>query len=114
MATVNDFIKVFESSDGGSGDPAKTIWQFFVGAQAVTTTNRTIAETMQLAVNTNSKVQVTYDPTVGNTMSQARIQFAYVCNSRPIVGCQPPDLNLPAPPPEICETIRYAPCRKED
>ena len=113
MATVDDFIKVFESSDGGSGDPAKTIWQFFVGAQPVTTNNPMLAETMQLAVNTQSRVRVTFDPAAGNTMSQARIQFAYVCNSRPIQGCQPPDpLNGPQPQ-EICETIRFAPCRKE-
>jgi hypothetical protein len=113
MAQVEDYIKVFEATDGGSGDPAKTFWQFFVGAQPVTTKNPLIAETMMLAVNTQSKVRVIFDPADGNTMAQARMEFSYVCNSRKIEKCQPPD--SPAPddsPAEICETIRYAPCHR--
>jgi hypothetical protein len=109
MAQIDDYIRVFESSDGGSGDPANTFWQFFVGAQAVTTKNSLLAETMQLAINTNSRVRVTFDPAAGNRMSQARIEFQYVCNSRPIQRCEPP---APDSPQEICETIRYAPCHK--
>lgn len=35
MAYIEDYVTVFESSDGGSGDPAKTFWQFFVGTQPV-------------------------------------------------------------------------------
>jgi hypothetical protein len=75
MAEVEDIVKVYESSDGGTGDPAKTVWQFFVGAQPTVTKNREIAETMRLAIRTNQKVKVTYDPAKGNTISQARIEF---------------------------------------
>ena len=116
MAVVEDYIKVFEATDGGKGDPANTFWQFFVGAQAVTTKNPLLAETMQLAVNTQSKVRVTFDPADGNTMAQARMEFSYVCNSRKIEKCEPvpPDSQLPPDSPsEICETIRYAPCRRD-
>jgi hypothetical protein len=82
MADIEDYVTVFESSDGGSGDPAKTFWQFFVGAQPVGTNNPLLAETMRLAIKTSSKVKVTFDQKAGNTMSQARIEFKYVCNSR--------------------------------
>jgi hypothetical protein len=107
MADIEDYVTVFESSDGGSGDPAKTFWQFFVGTQPVGTTNPLIAETMRLAINTSSKVRVTFDQQAGNMMSQARIGFKYVCNSREINRCDPPNL-----PQQICETLRYAPCDK--
>lgn len=107
MATIEDYVTVFESSDGGSGDPVKTFWQFFVGAQAVSTNNSLLAETMRLAVYSSSKVRVTYDETNSNTMSQARIEFTYVCNSREIGQCEPQ-----ASFQKICETVRYAPCDK--
>ncbi|HEY6232936.1 MAG TPA: hypothetical protein VIW64_16860 [Pyrinomonadaceae bacterium] len=110
MADIQDYVAVFESSDGGSGDPGKTFWQFFVGVQPVSTTNPLIAETMQLAIKTNSKVRVNYDPAAGNTMSQARIEFKYVCNSRKIQKCEPP--NSSDSTQEICETLRYGPCHK--
>jgi len=105
MADIEDYVTVFESSDGGTGEPAKTFWQYFVGAQPVSTKNALIAETMRLAINTNSKVRFIFDLAAGNTMSQARIEFKYVCNSRKIQPCEPPNS-----PQEICETIRYAPC----
>jgi hypothetical protein len=108
MADIEDYVTVFESSDGGTGNAAKTFWQFFVGSQPVSTENPFIAETMRLAINTNSKVRVTFDPKAGNTMSQARIEFKYACNSRKIQKCEPP--NSSDSPQEICETIRYAPC----
>ena len=107
MADIEGYVTVFESSDGGSGDPAKTFWQFFVGTQPVSTENPLIAETMRLAVNTSSKVRVTFDQSAGNKMSQARIEFKYVCNSREIQACEPP-----IAPQRICETIRYVPCEK--
>lgn len=107
MANVEGYVTVFESSDGGSGDPAKTFWQFFVGIQPVGTRNPLLAETMRLAVDTSNKVRVTFDPSAGNTMSQARLAFEYVCNYRKIEKCEPPGL-----PQEICETIRFAPCEK--
>lgn len=106
MANVTGYVTVFESSDGGSGDPARTFWQFFVGTQAVTTSNPLLAETMRLAVETNSRVGVTFDPEAGKTMSQARIEFTYVCSSRKLERCEPPNVQQ-----EICETIRYAPCK---
>jgi hypothetical protein len=104
---VEGYVCVYESSDGGTGDPAKTFWQFFVGAQPVTTANHYLAETMRLAVETNSKVKVTYDPAAGNTISQARIAFKYVCAKRKIDPCDP---NIPGTPREVCETLRYSPC----
>jgi hypothetical protein len=62
---------------------------------------------MRLAVETNSKVKVTYDPAAGNTMSQARIEFKYVCEKRKIEPCDP---NQPGAQREVCETLRYSPC----
>lgn len=106
MANIEDYVTVFESSDGGTGNPVKTFWQFFVGAQAVNTENPFIAETMRLAVKTSSKVQVTFDEKT-HTMSQARIEFKYVCNSLEIQECEPPNSRQ-----KICETVRYAPCDK--
>jgi hypothetical protein len=104
MPFVEDFVTVFESTDGGTGDPAKTFWQFFVGGQPVRTENPLIAETMQLAIKTSSKVRVAFDSAAGNTMSQARIEFKYICDARKIQKCDPNS------PDEICESRRYAPC----
>jgi len=103
---VEGYVCVYEASDGGTGNPAKTVWQFFVGAQPVTTENHYLAETMRLAVETNSKVKVTYDPAAGNTMSQARIEFKYVCEKRMVEPC---GNNPGAPPKEVCQTLRYSP-----
>ena len=33
MAQIEGHVSVYESSDGGTGDPAKTHWIFFVGAR---------------------------------------------------------------------------------
>ena len=112
---IEGYVTVFESSDGGSGQAADTFWQFFIGGQPenfidgqpVTTRNPLLAETIRLAVNTSSKVRVTFDPNRGNVMSQARIAFKYVCNSRKIERCVP---TIPEDPTKICETIRFAPC----
>jgi 2-iminobutanoate/2-iminopropanoate deaminase len=76
MGSIEGYITVFESSDGGTGDPVKTFWQFFVhvlggGTQQVTTENARLAETMRLAVETTSNVRVTYDDAT-KVMSQAR------------------------------------------
>jgi hypothetical protein len=79
MATAEGYVMVYESSDGGTGDPAKTRWQFFVGDVAVSTDNHFLAETVRLAIDTNSRVQVTHQD---GTASQVRIEFAYVCETR--------------------------------
>ena len=39
MADIEDYVTVYESTDGGTGDPRKTFWQFFVGATTVSTDN---------------------------------------------------------------------------
>jgi hypothetical protein len=77
--SLNDFITVYESSDAGTGDPTKTTWQFFVGAKPVTTTNSFLAETVRLAIMTNSKVMVTVN---GNTLTQVRIALKAPAKSR--------------------------------
>jgi hypothetical protein len=55
-------ITVFEASDGGTGDPLNTVWQFFVDTQPVSTKNERLAEAARLAVKTASRVEVTCDP----------------------------------------------------
>lgn len=86
MATINGYITVYESSDGGSGNAEDTFWQFFVDSDPttpgnrvpVTTRNFRIAETIRLAINTGQKVRVSYsdeDGESGNRISQARIEF---------------------------------------
>src|SRR5258708_1488341 len=82
---IEGYVTVFEASDGGSGDPRKTTWQFFIDPgnaprDSVITTNSWIAETMHLAIKTNSRVRTSYD-SVSHVASQARIEFAYVCES---------------------------------
>jgi len=81
-----------------------------VGGLAVGTKNPRLAETMKLAVETSSKVRVSYDDN-SKTMLQARMEFTYVCGSRKVVQCgnHPPT----EPEKEICETIRYAPCKRD-
>lgn len=108
MANANDYVRVFEASDGGTGNPADTFWQFFVGAQPVTTKNALLAATMKLAVETEAKVDVTFDPAAGNKMSQARIEYRYLCEEQRITLCHPgPE---PGPTRKICEGRRYSQC----
>src|ERR1700674_5044621 len=104
--TVEDYVLVYEASDGGTGDPRLTVWQFFIGAQPVTTKNPELAETIRLAVDSNSKVKATYDDQNANTLLQARIVFTYVCESVQITGCGPVDEAK-----SICVTKRYSPCK---
>jgi hypothetical protein len=87
MAQIEGHVSVYESSDGGTGDPAKTHWIFFVGGQALNTDNKQIAETMRLAVTTNSIVRVQFDPT-GPTVTQARLEFDYVCETKRLAKCE--------------------------
>lgn len=111
MAEIEDYVTVYESSDGGSGKPDDTFWQFFVDGRAVGTRNRYLAETMRLAVDTSSKVRVNFNE-ADNTMSQARIEFKYICESRKVTKCEP---NSPVPTDdEICETRRSSPCKPSD
>jgi len=108
MANIDGYITVYESSDGGTG--VNTFWQFFVNQQPVLTENQFIAETMRLAISTNSKVNVTYDPEKGNTMSQARIEFKYICESHNILECDVSEPKMKV----ICETRRYAECKPSE
>lgn len=113
MGAIDDYVMVFESTDGGSGKPEKTFWQFLMGNGnfPVTTDNPLLAETMRLAVETSSKVRATYSDSSPHVMSQARIEFQYVCHSRKIERCIP---GQPDSPKEICETIRFAPCKTDE
>lgn len=113
MAIKDGYIRVFEASDGGTGDPLKTVWQFFVDHQPVTTTNEYVAHAAILAVKTASRVRVTYDAG-NNVASQVRMEFSYVCTSELINDCNQP--TQPPPPPGtryICETKRLAPCEPQ-
>jgi hypothetical protein len=78
MAIFNGYVTVYESSDGGSGDPNETIWQFFIfdgnKNNPVTTRNHRLARTMRLAIETYRRVRVTCGDD-DSTMSQARIEF---------------------------------------
>src|SRR6516162_7983794 len=113
IQTIEGYVTVYETSDGGSEDPRRTVWQFFVdpgiGArQAVITRNNWIAETMRLAVKTASRARVTFDD-VTHVMQQARIEFAYVCELTKVIPCQ----GAPEPKP-ICVTRRYVECKPEE
>jgi glutathionylspermidine synthase len=111
MAEVNGYVTVYESTDGGSGKPEDTLWQFFVEGRAVTTRNPNLAETMRLAIDTNSKVRVSFNE-ADKVMLQARIEFKYICESREVMRCEP---NSPVPTSQnICEMRRSTPCKPGD
>ena len=86
-ANVTGYVTRYESSDGGSGDATKTVWQVFVGNKPVNTTNRHLAETVPLALLTDSQIDVTYDDGDG-VVSQVRIRFNY-CDSKTRILCSP-------------------------
>jgi hypothetical protein len=111
MGMVTGYITVFESSDGGSGDPATTKWQFSINPgtappQAVNTSNDRLAATMRLAIQTNSRVTVAFKDN-DDTMEQARIVFNYICEKVSIEPCGPGERTT------VCITKRYAPCNEE-
>jgi len=113
MGSIEGYVTVFESSDGGTGDPDKTLWQFFIDPgnaprEAVTTKNRQLAETIRFAVETNNRVRVSYDDGA-HTMTQARIEFRYICESLKIEPCTPP----PAGETMVCATQKYSACNPE-
>lgn len=112
MANKNGYITVFEASDAGTGDPRKTIWQFFVDRQPVVTTNPQIAKTARLAIETAARVDVTYDENNGNVVSQVRMEFRYVCNAEPIRDCRDAIPHEPGVT-YICDTKRYIPCEPQ-
>lgn len=87
-STVTGNVTVYESSDGGTGCPTKTTWQFFVGTRPVNTDNHFLAQTIRLAIETNSEVQVTFDSATSK-LSQARIEFKYSCETRRLAACKP-------------------------
>jgi hypothetical protein len=112
MANVLGYVTVYESSDGGSGDPNATFWQFFVDPgnaprQAVTTKNFRLAKTMALAIKTSSRVSVTYG--AKNEMEQVRIEFNYICELEQIRPC-----SSSPEPQNVCLTRRYAPCTPDE
>lgn len=114
MGTIEGYVTVFESSDGGTGDPDKTFWQFFIdpgnaAREAVTTKNQRLAETIRFAIETNNRVRVSYDDGAGHAMTQARIEFRYVCESLRIEPCRPPAPEETT----ICTTQRYSACNPE-
>jgi hypothetical protein len=86
-STVTGHVTVYESSDGGTGDPAKTLWQFFVDNHPVTTENHFLAQTIRVAIGTNSQVQVTFDD-MTKKLSQVRIEFKYCCETRRLAECK--------------------------
>ena len=53
MAVVKGYVTVYESSDGGTGNPAKTFWQLFVNNQPVSIDNHLMADTVRLAISNN-------------------------------------------------------------
>ncbi len=106
MGTIQGNVTRYESSDGGRGCAEKTVWQFFVAGRPVTTENYNLAETMRLAIKTSNQVTVTFDDTT-NVMSQARLDFSYICEAREIVICRNGE---PEPPTLMCETKRYNRC----
>jgi hypothetical protein len=81
MLPINDFITVYESSDGGSGNAAETTWQFFVGDTPVSTKNPFFADTARLAIQTNTKVTFTV---VKGQLSQLRLQLKTPAKSKGI------------------------------
>jgi hypothetical protein len=112
MANVLGYVTVYESSDGGKGDPNATSRQFFVDPgnaprQAATTKNFHLAKTMALAIKTSSRVSVTYD--AKNEMEQARIEFNFICELEQIRPC-----SSNPEPQNICLTRRYVPCTPDE
>ena len=61
LKNVEGYVEVYEASDGGSGNPVKTSWQFFVNAQPVSIDNKYIAETMRLSIH-SSLALTQFDP----------------------------------------------------
>ena len=76
MADIEGRVTVYESTDGGSGRPEKTFWQFFIKDAemeiAVNTYNPLIAETVRLAILAGAQTRVTYD-TGTKEVSQVRL-----------------------------------------
>jgi hypothetical protein len=109
MGSVEGYVTVYESSDGASGDPRQTFWNFFVAPgnappRQVHTINERLADTMRLAIETNSRVRVSYEDQAPHTMSEARIQFDYTCEYVKVESCPPGE------PTNICLTRRYCKC----
>jgi hypothetical protein len=85
--TVEGLVSVFESSDGGTGDPTKTTWQFFVAGKSCNTKNHSMAETVRLAVYSNTPVRVIFDDATGDTILQVRMEFEYACETKRVNRC---------------------------
>lgn len=105
MGTIMGYITVFESSDGGSGNPANTKWQFLINTggtahDAVNTSNDKLADTMRLAIQTKSRVAVAFKDD-NHAIEQVRIVFNYICEKVSIQPCapaEPSDRTLTNPP----------------
>jgi hypothetical protein len=104
------YIKAFEASDGGTGNPLNTIWTLSVDGARVTTTNERLAETARLAITTASRVDVEFD-LASDVISEIRMEFKYVCTAELVQECH----QTPPPPfgsKYVCETKRFAPCEQ--
>jgi hypothetical protein len=86
---VTGKVVVYESSDGGTGDPRRTFWQFHIYSKgdtptppsktAVTTNNPFFAETIRLALQIDKEVQVSYNVNDNNNVTtQVRIEIQLV------------------------------------
>jgi len=108
MAIAEGYVTVFEATDV----KGSTTWQVFIDdgvapRQAVITTNERLAETLQLAIKTNSIVKVSYDD-LSHVMSQVRIAFNYVCEMIRVTPCGPVGAN--PEPQTLCVTRKYSRC----
>jgi hypothetical protein len=107
MPQIEGCVTVYESADGGSGNPVKTFWQYCVenGKERipVTTENFHLAETTRLAIETSCQVRVSYNDQI---MSQARLEYKYICEYHKVSEYGP---NGNPVDKEICDARRLAP-----
>jgi hypothetical protein len=86
---VTGKVVVYESSDGGTGDQRRTVWQFHIHTKgnipepptktAVITNNPFFAETMRFALEIDKEVRVSYnDSDNSNVVVQVRIEIQSV------------------------------------
>src|SRR2546423_14305644 len=111
MPNIQGYITVFEATDGGSGLPAKTNWQFFVcnatQREAVTTVNPLVAEAVMLAIKTTAFVRVSYDAAT-RVAAQVRMTYDYSCVGLTLDPCP----NIPGDEPKIvCVTKHFTTCK---
>jgi hypothetical protein len=107
IRTANGYVCKFETTDEGGG---VTRWNFFIGGQPVLTRNASVTDTIRLAIETATRVTVTYDHDDANAIVQVQMVFRYVCESRQIKPCP----GVPGQQTDyVCETHRYDACDPE-